>query len=72
MEVDLLQCSWDPSVVCSRVEVHHREMLLQEVDCRQETSSLDTVFVQLCWVSTMQCKVNVSLECADVMLTWKS
>lgn len=62
MEVDFLQCSRDPSVVCSRVEVDHREPLLQEIDCRQETSSLDTVLVQLCWVSARRCRVNVGLE----------
>jgi hypothetical protein len=57
VEIDILQRSRDPSVVCSRVEVDHREPLLQEIDCGQETSPLDTVLVQLCWVSTMQCRV---------------
>jgi len=61
VEVDVLQRSRDPSVVCSRVEVDHFEPLLQEIDRGQETSALDTVLVQLCWVSTMQYRVNVSL-----------
>ena len=45
VEVDLLERSRNPSVVCSRVEVDYREALLQKIDCRQETSSLNTILV---------------------------